>query len=219
MSGPNLNEYNKIVPQPNDFLADSQDDFLTNFGQLYNAFARNHVALDAASLSGNHTKIELLQQSQGPETSVGEISLYSKKLVQPKQTTIQLYHRYQGGAAAGTEVQLTNYQLYSPGALEQGLVSFFTFLPGGLILYFGIINFSKAPANSLYLQPYICTNIMAYNFCVKGTKLFADPTVVFINTERPPIVTRFQAQPAFNIPFEPKFPNVDYYFIVLGNTT
>ena len=212
------NPYDPIVPIPNDFLAVSQEEFLSNFGQLYNAFVRNHVALDAVSSAGNHTNIELLQQEEGPQTNVGENSLYSKKLVQITQTTTQLFFRYQGGNPQGKEVQLTNYQLYSPGYIDKGIISLFTYLPGGLILYFGIINFSKAAAHSLYLRPFICTKIMTFNFCAKD-KLAAEPTVIFINTERPGLVTRCEAQTAFSIPFLPAFPDQEYYFMILGNTT
>ena len=218
MSGPNIDEYDPIIPGPNDFLAVSQEDFLANFGQLYNAFARNHVALDHAVLTpGNHTNIELLQQVKGPETSVGENSLYSKKLTQINQTTTQLFFRYQGGQAAGKEVQMTNYQLYSPGTQQLGLISLFTYLPGGLILYFGIVNFSKTNANTLYLAPFICTTVMAFNFTAKDNP-GNEPTIVF-HSERPGIVTTIQAQPAFGRTLFPAFPDVEYYFVVLGNTT
>ena len=210
--------YDPIIPNPNDFLAVSQGDFLSNFGQLYNAFVRNHVALDSTTLTpGNHTNIELLQQQEGPQTNVGENSLYSKKIVQKTQTTTQLFFRYQGGNPAGKEVQLTNYQLYSPSRNEPGLLVYFTYLPGGLILYFGVVNFSKTHANTLYLAPFICTTVMAFNFTAKD-KPGNEPTIVFLS-ERPGIVTTILAQPAFGRTLFPAFPDVDYYFIVLGNTT
>src|ERR1044072_1962632 len=105
MSGPNINEYDNKIPGGNDFLAVSQGDFLTNFSQLYNAFAKNHVALDAVTSAGNHTNIELLQQNTSPQTNIGEISLYSKPVA---DQTNQLFLRYQGNAQ---EVQVTAYQI------------------------------------------------------------------------------------------------------------
>ena len=78
-------QYDPKIPGGNDFLAVSQGDFLSNFGQLYNAFVRDHVALDAASSAGNHTNAELIIQGQGPATNVGELSLYSKTVVNPTQ--------------------------------------------------------------------------------------------------------------------------------------
>ncbi len=205
-------QFDKSIPQPNDFLAVSQSDFLSNFGQLYNAFLKNHIALDAVSSSGNHTNIELLKQTQGPETSVGENSLYCKELVQINQTTNQLYFRYQGGRAAGTEVQLTNYQIYTQPVIQPGQFGFFTYLPGGLILYFGGVNFSATNGRTLYLNPFICTNIMAFNFCAAGTIPTISPDVSFI-IERPPIITTLQAR------INSFSPGIVYYYIVLGNTT
>lgn len=218
MIPPPKDQYDLRVPGANDFLAVSQSDFLSNFGQLYNSFVANHIALDSVTLTpGNHMNIQLLEQGQGAVTNVGEISLYSKKLNQVNQKTTQLYLRYQGGNPQGQEVQITNYQLYSPSRNETGLLVYFTYLPGGLILYFGTVNFSKTNAHTLYLDPFICTNIMAFNFCSKGPKIFATPTVTFLS-ERDRIITTIQAQP-FDLTPNPTFPNVDYYFIVLGNTT
>jgi len=209
MSGPDIKEYNPIIPGPNDFLAVSQGDFLTNFEQLYDAFSRNHVALDAVSSSGNHTNIELLQQQQGPQTSVGEISLYSKSVVNPTQTIDNLFLRYQGGSAAGTEVQMTTYQLYNQQNIQLGQTGLFTYLPGGLILYFGIINFSITNANTLYLNPFITKNLIAVNFCTLGTTPLLSPWVSVLS-EREGLITTLIGHDFVA--------GIQYFYIVLGNT-
>jgi len=210
MSGPNLNEYNQVVPQPNDFLADSQKNFLVNFQQLYNAFARNHVALDDTVLTpGNHTNIELLSQIKGPETSVGENSLYAKSIVRATQTNDSLFLRYQGGSAAGTEVQMTTYQLYNQQNIQPGQFGLFTYLPGGLILYFGLVNFSATNGNTIYLNPFITKNVISVNLCTQGTTPLISPWISTLS-ERDGLITTLIGHDFVANKF--------YYYIVLGNT-
>lgn len=201
--------YDLKVPGANDFLAVSQGDFLSNFGQLYNAFARNHIPLDTVVSSGNHTNIELLQQTVGPHTNVGEISLYCKEVANPTETTNNLFLRYQGGNPADTEVQMTTYQLYNQQNIQPGQFGLFTYLPGGLILYFGVINFNSTADNSILLSPKITKNVIAANLCASGT---APTTSPWLSEEikKNDIVEKLIAH-AF-------LPSLFYYYIVLGNT-
>ncbi len=204
MSGPNLNEYNQVVPQPNDFLADSQKDFLVNFQQLYNAFARNHVSLDATILTpGNHTNIELLQRTQGPETSIGEISLYSKTVL---GQTDQLFLRYQGNSQ---EVQITAYQIYQAQSLTWQ-ESYFTFLPGNIIVYFGIGNLPISPnKNTIWFPPYIMSNVISCYFCAQAPTPVIGPTVTFdldATGKKIAIANLFNIASGFS-----------YFYLVIGN--
>ncbi len=201
--------YDLKVPGANDFLAVSQGDFLSNFGQLYNAFARNHIPLDVATSSGNHTNIELLQQGQGPQTNVDEISLYCKEVVNPTETTNNLFLRYQGGKTAGTEVQMTTYQLYNQQNIQNGQFGLFTYLPGGLILYFGVLNFADTPDNSILLSPKITKNVIAANLCTSGINPLISPWLSE-EVKKNDIVEKLIGHNFV--------PGVFYYYIVLGNT-
>ena len=68
--------YNPNVPQsPGDTFATSQPQLEANFSQLYNYFMRNHVALDATTSAGNHTVIQLLEQSNAKQTSLNDIAI------------------------------------------------------------------------------------------------------------------------------------------------
>ena len=198
-------QYDQNIPNPNDVLADSQESFLVNFQQLYDAFAKNHVALDAATLAGTHNVVELLQQEKGFHTDVGEISLYSKNV---EGQADQLFLRYQGNTQ---EVQMTNYQIYSDPVIQDGQFGYFSYLPGGLILYFGGVNFSKTNNRTLYLAPFITKNVIAFNLCASGTLSLPAPWVVFL-AERAGIVTTIQANANSFVA------GVVYYYIVLGNT-
>jgi len=152
--------YNENIPKPNDDLASTQPNFLNNFFQLYEAFKKNHGELDVgAANEGNHTVVEMLQQSGSFETNAGEISVYSKIV---EGQTDQLFLRYQEN---GTEVQITNYQIYGPVQLA-GQSIYMTFLPGKLLVLFGAFYPPNLPdGKSIQLSPYIMKNIMALNVC------------------------------------------------------
>lgn len=151
--------YNPNVPEsPSDFLATSQLDILNDFTSIFNIFLKNHSSLNSAT-AGNHTNIQLLDFQASPQTGVSELSVYAKKV--DKQTD-QLFLRYSGN---GTEVPITNYQIYSLLATDDQ-ISYFTFLPGGIIAYFG--SFIKLPNNTLNLVPPVATKIITISFCPSG---------------------------------------------------
>lgn len=161
-------QYNPNIPLTDDDLATSQGQFLTNFQQLYNAFSVNHIALDASSNAGNHFLIQLLSSTQPFQTDAGEISIYAKPI---EEQTTQLFMRYQGN---GTEVPITNYQLYSIPETPQR-TQYFTFLPGKILVYYGTVLVSGYPF-SLSLNPGIGKNIVTANFCTS-----LDPTLTTNN--------------------------------------
>lgn len=152
--------YNPNVPRATDDLASSQPNFLNNFFQMYEAFRTNHAALDVgAPNEGDHTIVEMLRQNGSFQTDVGELSVYAKSV---EGQTDQLFLRYQGN---GTEVQITNYQIYGPVQLS-GQSIYMTFLPGKLLVLFGAFYPPNLPdGKSIQLSPYIMKNIMAINVC------------------------------------------------------
>jgi hypothetical protein len=167
--------FNPGVPEnPSDELAISQPQLMNNFLQLYNYFLKNHLPIDAASGAGNHTIIELLEQSNSKQTDVSEISVYTKDVESTGITdqTDQIFIRYQGN---GQEFQYTNYQIYSIQPTPSQ-TSYFTFLPGRILIYFG--TFQNLPNNILSLFPPVATNIISVSTCPSGSatlKARADP--------------------------------------------
>lgn len=199
-------EYNQNIPNVNDDLATSQGGFLSNFQQLYNAFAQNHVALDGGSTAGNHTIVELLSSAAGFQTDAGELSLYATPV--PSQTN-QLTMRYQGNTQ---DVQYTNYQIYYQGAIQNGQFGYFTTLPGGIIVYFGGVNFTATNVGgTLYLNPFITKTLLSVNFCTAGTVPSQAPAFTTL-AERPNLITTI-------IPQTGTFaPNLIYYYLIVGKT-
>lgn len=197
-------QYNQNIPNVNDDLATSQGGFLANFQQLYNAFSQNHVALDGGATAGNHTIVELLTSASGFQTDAGELSLYATPV--PSQTN-QLFMRYQGNTQ---DVQYTNYQIYDQGAIQNGQFGFFTTLPGGLIVYFGGVNFTATNAGkTIYLAPFITKELLSVNFCTAGTTPSEAPFFEVLS-EREGIVTTLLGK-QFS-------PNFVYYYLIVGKT-
>lgn len=143
----------KVPALADNSLATSQPQILNNFSTLYEAFLRNHIPLDSVSNAGNHTIIELLQQENPVQTDINELSVYSKDV---EGQTDQVFMRFQNN---GTEFQFTNYQIYTVNDN-----SFFTFIPGKVIVYFGTLN-PPRPGNFingiLELVPPVARNIFS----------------------------------------------------------
>lgn len=153
--------YEPNIPQRNDTIAISQSNFLNNFGDLYDVFGRNHTPLDNTLVPGDHEVVELVEQDLPISTEFDEIAIYSKKV---EGQTDQLFMRYPSN---GKEFQLTNYQIY-PIANTPTQKSYFSFLPGGIVVYFGMV-IPNASGFSVNLDPAICSVIMGVNLCPIGT--------------------------------------------------
>lgn len=149
-------EYNPNLPEIEKSIAESQDPLLSNFSTLYDAFVRNHVALDHPTNPGNHSNIQLNEQTQSISTQSQEIAIYTKKV---QGQTDQIFMRY---GANGKEFQITNYQIYAIAETDQQR-SFISFLPGGIMVYFGRLFSSGTTRFNLILNPPVKTNIMGFN--------------------------------------------------------
>lgn len=151
--------YNPLIPASReDTIADTQDQFLSNFQALYNSFAKDHVSLNAPDSPGNHLFVQMLEQvTQGRQTGAGEMAMYAKDV---ENQADQLFIRNQFNAP---EIQYTNYQIYrlTPTPTQTG---FFTFLPGKVIVYFGTANIKSSigspEVGAIFLDPPITTNII-----------------------------------------------------------
>lgn len=161
MSQP-LPTYNPNTPQfRKDSVASSQPQLLDNFMALFNAFNRNHVSLDAASGAGNHTVVELLEQGSSLQTDVDEVAIYTKAVDGQGD---QAFFRFQGN---GTEFQLSAYQIYTLSQ-TQTPNSYFTFLPGNLLIYFGLTPAGTGITITMDLIPPVQKNIMTVSAVPSG---------------------------------------------------
>lgn len=130
--------YDPNIPQPQDDLAISQQDILENFQEMTAKFGINHIPMGLRLPDeGKHSKAEIVQKTKGTATSLSQVNLFTKP---NSQNGAQLFY-----TPAGTisEIALTNYQNYD---ISTDGSRYFTFLPGGFIVYFGFIDIQ---ANSL----------------------------------------------------------------------
>ncbi len=205
MSTPEF-EYNQNIPKLSDDLATSQAGFLSNFQQLYNAFSKNHLPLDANVNAGNHTIVELLNNLTGFETSAGEFSINATPV---EAQTGQLFVRYQGNTQ---DVQYTNYQIYYQGVIQNGQFGYFTTLPGGIIVYFGGVNFTSFNSNgTISLEPFITKELLSVNLCPSGTIPRLPPSFTVL-TEQDNLVKTIVPQANTFVD------GVLYYYLIVGKT-
>jgi hypothetical protein len=199
-------------PRPSAKIAQAQDPFQMDFLALYNAFKQNHVALDALTDLGNHTIIQLLQQTGSFQTNTSEISIYSKLV--PGQAD-QIFLRYQGNA---NEFALSNYQIYSLSTTPN---QYFSFLPGGLIVYFGMINVTLGNAPfSMKLIPGIAKNIMTLNFTPIGNPTNGANYAPWISLQQPGdngIYTTINLSPGAPAVGGSSYPT-QLFYVIMGNT-
>lgn len=195
--------YNPNVPEHfSDNLAETQEPLLINFQTLFDDFLKNHVSLDAGATAGNHSIIQLLERDNTQQTGAGELSVYTKKV---DGQTDQVFLKYQG--PSGAEFQFSNYQLYSiPSSSSQ--TAFFTFLPGGIIAYFGSYNLSSN-TGQIALQPAICRNIISVDV-IGGVNVSIKPVVNLRGTPQ----GRFGA---VSIEYSSLSRATTGYYLILGN--
>jgi hypothetical protein len=145
----------------------------------------------------------MYEQPKDLQTNPSELNIYSKKV---EGQTDQLFLRYPGNDDA---IQLTAYQIYQVPTVSTQ-ISYFTFLPGNLIIYFG--SFSQLPGNKLVLTPPICTNVVGLSFCR------INETSIFGSTK--PYVEILQPQEGFVegiIVMSNFLGSLPSYYIVVGN--
>ncbi len=210
-----MTNYNANIPVVATTFDQWQILFQKNFAQMETAFSANHVSLKDASLSGNHVLIQLVEQAKDSkvQTNTSEFAIFSKEV---EDQTDQVFFQYQGNAIP---FQFTNYQIYNVQDILDGKTivqtTFFTFLPGNLICYFGSVLTNKngdKSSTKIILTPPTCKNVVSVNITyISSSVQIATATSIsltkgdeFIETVN---VNYFKSANTF-LPF--------YYFI-LGN--
>ena len=134
MSSSNF-QFDPMIPQVTDKLAQSQKDMLINFQTLSLAFGENHINFYSSAQTneaeqGKHTNIQMLK---GPsfQTKIGETNIYCKQVKDGDFYPPQLFFKMQNN---GQEQQYTTFQNTDPVKSN----STYTFIPGGFLFYFGM---------------------------------------------------------------------------------
>lgn len=143
-------DFNNNIPQPGDFLSDSQQDLLINNRALDEVYDRNHYnfSVTDATTRGKHKFIELLNRAALPAPATPLVT--SSGTVYTKQTagtgTSNLYY---SNDDSGREYRLTSVVSNGSAAVAFPLlgtntalingVGGFTWLGQGVILQYGLV--------------------------------------------------------------------------------
>ncbi len=125
--------YNANIPQPGDFISNSQGQIQTNFAKIDSStqgFGVDHVQFSASSNQGKHNKSTYRKQTVDPVTIANEIALYSK-------TASGALQLFLARASGGTVIQMTPNSGGDPAVFGFAGQSF---LPGGIIIKWGNRN-------------------------------------------------------------------------------
>ena len=169
--------YTPNIPQTGQSLGSTRDPIRTNFQQIDAVNSINHESFDTAN-KGKHKFLQMPEQSTAPTTAADEGGLYTKVGVGPSETN--LFFR---GESDGKEYQLTkaiqadNAKFGTDTNYEEGPPSLnggWTFLPGGLVLQWGLINTAASSSTFAVNFPIVFpTNV--WNIQVTGTRAASSP--------------------------------------------
>ena len=145
--------YTTDVPVSGDSLNSSRDRIRTNFQLIAQVEAVNHIAFGDSG-QGKHKFLQMPEQASAPTTAVNEGGFYAKVGTNPAETN--LFFR---GESDGNEYQLTRVDssLVASFATNAGTDSSgWTFLPGGMLLQYGIrtVASSGTATTITYPKPY-----------------------------------------------------------------
>lgn len=141
------------IPAATDNPSVSQGDIQTNFGTINSSFNLNHVSLGSGlGTAGKHNFVEMPNQVSTPATISGEGTLYTKSA-----TGSQLFYVADNQPTDLYQLTRTIHASYSrfgtntnySGSLNGG----WTFLPGGMLLQYGLASSITAPGTGVVLFP------------------------------------------------------------------
>lgn len=146
-----------FVPQPNSgqTLGQTRDQMRSNTNLLRDAIAVNHVDLNQSDV-GKHKFVVMPVQVAAPTTLANEAAIYSKSVGSKSQVF------FIRDATAGTECALTagdtsnaNFAGTSPG---------WTFLPGGLMMQWGVVAAASSSSfpvtfSPVFSSPPVCIQV------------------------------------------------------------
>lgn len=149
-----MSTYTTNIPQSSQTIKSTTSLIRANFDNLAAGLSNDHADINDPT-SGTrltHDKVRLNVQGAAPSTTATQIALYSKNVLASAVNYPELFLRRENN---GTEIQFTTGGL-SPllgGDYVNPLVDStgYTFLPGGLVYYWGIVTtgFDNNIANPL----------------------------------------------------------------------
>lgn len=129
------------IPQPTDFLSNSQVDFLNNNAQLDISMGVNHFPFsDLTANNGKHKFVELVAGALPIGLAANEVTLYSKAVSTGPNSATELFMTRD---ASGVEIQLTVSKSFNGTLIPNSNQTGMTFLPGGICLIWAKVALSN----------------------------------------------------------------------------
>jgi len=167
MSSQLIGNYTANVPQGNQQYNNTQLPIQTNFQDIAQFIAINHVPFNTADTFGNHNVVDYFAQTSDPITGPSEMALYSKNVTNSTNIS-ELFYRYPN---SGNIVQLTGSSTVdsstatgSGGAIYlSGYYPFsngnqtafgFQYLPGGALMKWGILFVTPSTQTGTVTVPF-----------------------------------------------------------------
>lgn len=148
--------YTLGIPADGQSLGNSKPQVRTNFTEIFNGLAVNHIAFNALG-TGKHKFLQMPEQGSAPTTGTDEGGVYTSDI---KGGFTNLFWKQESGGAIpeknqGESIQMTNI---TPSNSTPGR----SFLPGGMLIQWGSITTGGDGSNTpvTYNVPF---DSIAYN--------------------------------------------------------
>lgn len=149
--------YTNDIPNSGESLGSTRVRIHDNFAQIFTVFNENHVDFNTIPGEGKHKFLQMPEQASAPTVATNEGGVYTKVGTNPAETN--LFFR---GENNGFEYQLTtvdqalNARFATITAATSGAAGTWgwTFLPGNMILNYGISNAGANPRTINFAKPY-----------------------------------------------------------------
>ncbi len=171
-----------VLPNSGQSLGVTRVPINTNFSLIQSAFAVNHVGFNNSG-AGKHKFVQMPAQASSPGTAAAETAIYSRTALIGVSNETNLYWQFPGTAAAGPDVVMTRF--ITPSVTTNGI----TFLPGGLIMQWGILN-TPGSAGTVFFTPLPQVTFPNAIFSVQLTGRKSGSDVSF-SLDAVPLVDRF----------------------------
>jgi hypothetical protein len=128
------------VPIIGDSLGSTRDRIRGNFQQINTVFAINHIAFNQTG-QGKHPFLQMPEQVTAPITLANEAGFYPKVGTNPAETNLWMRGENNGFEYQLTAADQTNVGVFGNNtAYAANQTGGWTFLPGGLIMQYGLIT-------------------------------------------------------------------------------
>jgi hypothetical protein len=148
------------IPNTGQSLGFTKDPIRNNFAVLRSTIATNHIDVNLSG-AGKHNLAEFVEQSTSPATSVDECALYAKQA----QSVAQLFLQKESQLSGASDVQMSRLDTGVKAA-----VNGYSFLPGGVIIQWGIGAFvgNASNVNVLFVTSNVNFTAACFNVSLTG---------------------------------------------------